>query len=182
MLFSQRITNEHNCRKPAFRKESIMWVLSKNISSAREVLTCFYIASTAFFSTLNAFEVSQSKQECLKQASYAHIFPKNSKPNQNQKQELLAAGRRKGRGKITAKSMLQADQWLVTGERELWPSLKVLPPLVRLSDDLLKVTCWGRSSSAVGEMQSLLRQGGNVDKAFTQEIILVFVQDIFGVW
>lgn len=76
-------------------------------------------------------------------------FLKN--PNQNQKQELLAARRREGRRKITAKSVLQAEQWLVTWERELCPSSKVLPLLIRLSDDLQKVTCQGRSSSTVGE-------------------------------
>lgn len=35
-------------------------------------------------------------------------FLKN--PNQKQKQELLAAARREGRRKITAKSVLQAEQ------------------------------------------------------------------------
>jgi len=75
MLYSERITNKPKCKKSAFRKESIMWVLSKNICSAREGLTCFYAANTAFFSTLISFGVFQSKQECLKQASNARVFP-----------------------------------------------------------------------------------------------------------
>lgn len=86
-----------------------MWVLSKNICSAREVLTCFYAASTAFFSALIAFRVFQSKQECLKQASYVHGFPKK---NQNQT-------------KTKSKSLLQREEGREEGKFRLNPCCRL---------------------------------------------------------